>query len=151
MNTLKIGQKAPNFKGLDQHGNWVELKQFKGQKLILYFYPKDDTPTCTVESCNLQENQLLLNKKGYTVVGVSADSVKSHLKFANKFNLTFPLIADESMKIINDYGVWGEKMLFGREYMGIIRTTYVIDEKGKIEQIIEKVDSKNHAEQILEG
>jgi peroxiredoxin Q/BCP len=146
---LKVGDKAPDFTIANQDGKELSLKDFKGKKVVLYFYPKDDTETCTAESCNLRDNYSGLKKKGYEIIGVSADSVKSHKKFANKYKLPFTLLADTERNIIEAYGVWGEKMLFGRKYMGIIRTTFVIDEKGKIEKIITEVDAKNHTEQVL--
>lgn len=149
MKTLAINDKAPSFKGIDQNGKTVSLSDFKGQKLILYFYPKDDTPGCTAEACNLNDNYALLLKKGFAIVGVSKDDQKSHLKFVKKFGLKFSLIADTDQKIIDAYGVWGEKILFGREYMGILRTTFVINEKGKVEKIFDKVNTKDHTEQIL--
>ena len=148
---LREGDKAPLFNGLDQDGNKISLTDYKGKKVVLYFYPEDDTPTCTIESCNLRDNITPLTKKGFVVVGVSANDEKSHKKFATKFNLPFPLLADTDKKAINAYGVWGDKSLFGHKYKGIIRTTFVIDEKGKIEKIFNKVKSKNHAQQILES
>ncbi len=149
MKALAINDKAPSFKGIDQNGATISLADFKGRKLILYFYPKDDTPGCTAEACNLNNNYSKLIKKGFAIVGVSADDQKSHLKFVKKFGLKFSLIADTDHKIIDAYGVWGEKILFGREYMGIIRKTFVINEKGKIEIIFDKVNTKDHTEQIL--
>jgi peroxiredoxin Q/BCP len=146
---LKVGDKAPDFSVPDQDGNNVSLKDYKGKKVILYFYPKDDTPGCTAEACNLRDNRPLIMKKDYDIIGVSADSVKSHKKFATKFNIPFKLLADTEKDIITKYGVWGEKMLFGRKYMGIHRVTFLIDEKGVIEQVITDVDTKNHTEQIL--
>jgi len=148
-NILKAGTKAPDFSVPDQDGNLVSLKDYKGKKVILYFYPKDDTPGCTAEACDLRDNRPLIMKKNYEVLGVSADSVKSHKKFAAKFNLPFKLLADTEKDIINKYGVWGEKMLFGRKYMGIHRVTFLIDEKGIIEQVITEVDTKNHTQQIV--
>ncbi|MES2560653.1 MAG: thioredoxin-dependent thiol peroxidase [Bacteroidota bacterium] len=147
--TLKPGDKAPAFKSINEKGEPVSLSDYKGKKLVLYFYPKDNTPTCTVESCNLRDNYKLFQKQGYEILGVSADSVKSHVKFIKKYNLPFSLLADEDHTIINAYGVWGEKTLFGRKYMGILRTTFVIDEKGKIEKVIEQVDSKEHSKQLI--
>lgn len=147
---LAIGDKAPAFSGIDQNEKKVSLKDLKGKKVILYFYPKDDTPGCTAESCNLRDNWSLLKKKGFEIVGVSADDAKSHKKFADKYNLNFILLADTDKKVIEAYGVWGEKSMYGKKYMGIIRTTFVINEKGKIEKIFDKVDTKNHSEQILE-
>ncbi len=146
---LNIGEKAPLISGLDQNNNTVSLEQFLGSKVVLYFYPKDSTPGCTAEACNLRDNYELLIKQGYKVIGVSPDSVKSHEKFAAKFELPFPLIADVDKKIVTDYQVWGEKKFMGRTYMGVFRTTFIIDEKGLIEEIIEKVDTKNHTEQII--
>ncbi|MBU6205774.1 MAG: thioredoxin-dependent thiol peroxidase [Bacteroidetes bacterium] len=150
MSKIKIGDKAPDFKGIDQNGKIIASKDLKGKKVILYFYPKDDTPGCTAESCNLRDNYQALLKKGYAVVGVSADNEKSHKKFADKYELPFPLIADTEKEILESYDAWGEKSMYGKKYMGIIRKTYVIDEKGNIERIFDKVDTKNHTEQILE-
>ncbi len=147
---LKAGDKAPDFKANDQTGKSVSLKDFKGKKLVLYFYPKDDTPTCTNEACNLRDNYALLRKKGYSIIGVSADDEKKHTKFVTKYDLPFQLLADVDMNIIKAYDVWGEKKFMGRIFDGIIRTTFVIDEKGKIEKVITDVKSKEHAEQILE-
>jgi peroxiredoxin Q/BCP len=146
---LKVGDKAPAINAKDQNGNEISLAQFKGKKVVLYFYPKDSTPGCTKEACNFRDNYKALRKKGYEVVGVSADSEKSHIKFIEKYELPFPLIADTDHKVVNDYGVWGLKKFMGREYMGINRTTFLIDEKGKIEKLIEKVDTENSTEQIL--
>lgn len=150
MSTLKVGDKAPVFSGKDQDGKTISLSRFKGKKLALYFYPKDNTPGCTTEACNLRDNYSDLLKKGYEVVGVSADSSKSHLNFIGKFSLPFPLIADEDKKIIKDYQVWGEKMMYGKAYEGIIRKTFVISEDGIIEKIIEKVKVDDHTRQIFE-
>ena len=149
MTTLNIGDKAPAIKAKDKDGNLISLKQFLGKKVILYFYPEDDTPVCTVEACNFRDNYSLLKKKGYEIIGVSPNSPESHKKFISKYKLPFTLLADEDKKIINDYGVWGLKKLYGREYMGIIRSTFVIDEKGKIEKIIRRVLSKKSTEQVL--
>jgi thioredoxin-dependent peroxiredoxin len=146
---LKAGTKAPDFLVPDQDGKMVSLKDYIGKKVILYFYPKDDTPGCTAEACDLRDNRPLVMKKNYEILGVSADNVKSHKKFATKFNLPFKLLADTEKDIINKYGVWGEKMLFGRKYMGIHRVTFLIDEKGVIEQVITDVDTKNPTGQIL--
>ena len=151
MSTLNIGDKAPAFKSKDQDGNIHSLTEYKGKKLVLYFYPKDDSPGCTAESCNLRDNYAGLKKKGFAIIGVSADDEKSHKKFAEKFDLPFPLLADTEKKMLEAYNGWGEKSMYGKKYMGIIRKTYVIDEKGKIEKIFEKVDTKNHTEQILES
>jgi thioredoxin-dependent peroxiredoxin len=151
MKELKIGDKAPDFTATDQDGNPIRLKDFKGKKLILYFYPKDNTPGCTAEACNLRDNNELLLKNGYQIVGVSADDEKSHKNFIAKNVLPFPLIADKEKKIIRDYGAWGKKKLYGKEYEGIIRMTYIISEEGIIEEIITKVDTKNHTDQILKA
>ena len=146
---LKAGDKAPNFEGKDESGKIVSLKNYAGKKLILYFYPKDNTPTCTVEACNLRDNYGALKKKGYSILGVSADDEKKHLKFIEKFDLPFQLLADVDMKVIKAYDVWGKKQFMGKIFDGINRTTFVIDEKGKIEKVITDVKSKNHTEQIL--
>lgn len=146
---LTIGQKAPDFTGKDQNGNSVSLADFSGKKLVVYFYPKDNTPGCTAQACNLRDNYDLLLKKDYAVVGVSCDTEKKHQNFINKFNLPFPLIADTEQELVNLYGVWKEKNMYGKKFMGIVRTTFVIDEKGIIEEIIKKVDTKNHSDQIL--
>lgn len=148
--TLKAGNKAPDFTAPDQNGNTVSLHDFKGKKVALYFYPKDDTPTCTVEACNLRDNFALLKKKGIVVIGVSKDEVKKHKKFETKYALPFILISDVDTKINNDYGVWALKKFMGREYMGTLRTTFLINEQGKIDHIIEDVESKNHTQQILD-
>lgn len=144
------GQKAPPFTAKDQFGNKISLSDFKGKKVALYFYPEDDTPTCTEEACNLRDNHSMLKKKGYVVLGVSPNDVASHEKFAKKFNLPFSLLADPEKKMIDAYDVWHQKKLFGHEYMGVVRTTFIINEKGIIDKIIRKVHSKNHTEQILE-
>jgi len=146
---IQIGKKAPAIKGVDQNGAKISLADFKGKKVALYFYPKDNTPGCTAQACNLEENSALLYKKGIVVIGVSTDSVASHKKFETKFNLSFPLIADESKEIVNAYEVWGEKKFMGRTYMGTNRVTFLINEKGIIEHIIDKVETKNHAAQVL--
>jgi len=147
--SIQIGKKAPAIKGIDQNGAKISLADFKGKKVALYFYPKDNTPGCTAQACNLEENIALLHKKGIVVIGVSTDSVASHKKFETKFNLSFPLIADESKEIVNAYEVWGEKKFMGRTYMGTNRVTFLINEKGIIEHIIDKVDTKNHTDQVL--
>ena len=149
MATLKIGDEAPAFKAVDQDGNPISLKDYIGKKLVLYFYPKDDTPGCTAEACNLRDNYDLLLKKGYKIVGVSADDDRSHKKFIEKYVLPFPLIPDKDKTILKAYGAWGKKKLYGKEFDGILRTTYVISEEGLIEKIFTKVDTKNHAGQIL--
>lgn len=148
---LQAGDKAPNFKGKDQNGNTVQLSDFKGKKLVLYFYPKDDTPGCTATSCNLRDNYRALLSKGYAVVGVSADDKESHQRFADKYNLPFPLIADTDHNVLEAYEAWGEKNLYGNISVGIIRKTYLIDERGVIMHIFKKVDKENHTEQILKA
>lgn len=150
MSKLVAGDKAPLFEGLTQRGEKISLNDFKGKKLILYFYPKDNTPGCTAESCNLNENYDMWLKKGYDVVGVSPDNEKSHVKFIDKFGLKFNLIADTNHEILEAFGAWGEKSMYGKKYMGVIRTTYVIDENGIIEAVFEKVDTANHTSQIIE-
>jgi peroxiredoxin Q/BCP len=147
--SIQIGKKAPAIKGVDQNGNKISLADFQGKKVALYFYPKDNTPGCTAQACNLEENSALLKKKGIVVIGVSTDSVASHKKFETKFNLSFPLVADESKDIVTAYEVWGEKKFMGRTYMGTNRVTFLINEKGIIEHVIDKVETKNHAAQIL--
>lgn len=151
MTTLKKGDKAPEFSGLNQNGEKLALSNFHGKKLILYFYPKDNTPGCTAEACNLNDNYEFWISKGYEVVGVSPDSVASHKKFADKFQFGFNLISDPETKILNDYGVWGEKSMYGRKYMGVFRTTFIINEAGIIEDVFEKVDTKKHTEQIVKA
>jgi peroxiredoxin Q/BCP len=146
---LEPGQKAPLFTGLDQEGKKFSLTELKGKKIVLFFYPEDDTQTCTVQACNLRDNYSLLKKNGYTVIGISPDDEKSHQKFKEKFSLPFTLIADPKHAIIDKYGVWGEKNLYGRTYMGLHRTTFVIDEQGIINKIFKKPRSKMHAEEIL--
>jgi len=149
MKNLKIGDSAPSINSVDQNGNTITLEQFKGNKVVLYFYPKDMTPGCTVQSCNLRDNYKLLLEKEYVVLGCSADSPERHIKFIEKYDLPFSLISDESKQVLNAYGVWGPKKFMGKEYDGISRMTFVIDEKGMIEDIIEKVKTKEHAAQIL--
>lgn len=151
MAVLKEGSKAPAFKAIDQNGKTISLADFKGQKVILYFYPKDDTPGCTAQACNLKDNYKALIKKGFQVVGVSVDSVASHKKFEQKYALPFPLVSDEDKKIVDKYNLWGEKKFMGRTYMGTTRTTFLIDEAGIIKKIIDKPNTKNHTEEILEA
>lgn len=146
---LQVGDPAPEFSARDQDGKEVKLSDFKGEKVILYFYPKDDTPGCTAQACNLRDNYDKLLSQGYKVLGVSVDDEKSHVKFINKFSLPFPLLADTDHAIVEAYGVWVEKSMYGRTYMGTARTTFVMDENGIIEEIIQKVDTKNHTDQIL--
>tara|TARA_R110002096_G_scaffold358732_2_gene551834 strand:+ start:4480 stop:4935 length:456 start_codon:yes stop_codon:yes gene_type:complete len=149
MSNLKIGEAAPSFEAKNQAGETVSLSKLKGKKVVLYFYPKDDTPGCTAEACNLRDNYNDLKAKGYEVIGVSADKAEKHQKFIAKYDLPFQLIADEDKKVINAYNAWGPKKFMGKEYEGIIRKTFVIDEEGKIENIIEKVKTKDHTAQIL--
>lgn len=149
MTNLKEGNPAPVFNGKNQEGKNISLKDFSGKKIILYFYPKDNTPGCTAESCNLRDNYAEIKQKGYEVIGISPDSEKSHQKFINKFNLPFTLIADTDKSIAASYGVYGKKKFMGKEYMGIIRTTFIISEKGIIESVISDVDTKQHTKQIL--
>lgn len=151
MITLQEGDKAPAFTGIDQDGKKVSLSSFKGKKVVLYFYPKDLTSTCTVQACNLRDNYKSLTKKGFVVIGVSPDSVELHQKFIGKHELPFILIADTEQVILKKYGVWGEKSMYGRKYMGVIRTTFVIDEKGKIVKIFLKPKSAEHAQEILKS
>lgn len=146
---LTEGKKAPAFSGVDQDGKKVSLKDFIGKKVVLYFYPKDDTPGCTAQACNLRDNYQTLLDNGMQVIGISTDNVKSHKKFETKYKLPFPLIADEDKKIVEKYEVWGEKKFMGKTYDGIHRTTFLIDETGKIKKIIEKPDTKNQTEQVL--
>lgn len=149
MSHPQAGQQAPHFEGLNQKGAQISLADFAGQKLVLYFYPKDDTPGCTAEACSLRDHYDVFLSKGLRVVGISTDNVKSHDKFVNKFSLPFDLIADEDQTIVNNYGVWIEKSMYGRKYMGTNRVTFLIDEQGIIQHVIEKVDTKAHAEQVL--
>lgn len=146
---LQPGTKAPNFKAKDQNGTDISLKNYTGKKIALFFYPHDNTPTCTVEACNLRDNYAVLKKAGIEVIGISIDDEKSHKKFEVKHQLPFTLIADPEMKIVEAYGVWGLKKFMGREFEGTHRTTFLIDEKGIIKHVIEKVKSKEHASQIL--
>lgn len=143
------GDKAPDFKGTDQNGAPVQLADFTGKKLVLYFYPKDDTPGCTAEACSLRDNYDALQKAGFEILGVSTDAEKSHQKFIAKYNLPFRLLADTQAEVAKAYGVYGLKKFMGKEYMGIARTTFVIDGKGNIAEVISKVDTKNHAAQLL--
>ena len=146
---LQVGDKAPNFRGVDEAGNAIALEDFKGKKLVMYFYPKDNTPGCTAQACNLRDNYDALKNAGYEVVGISSDNEKSHQKFIEKQNLPFRLIADVDKSIHEQFGTWVEKSMYGRKYMGTARTTFVIDEKGVISEIIEKVKTKDHTNQII--
>ncbi|MDX2002378.1 MAG: thioredoxin-dependent thiol peroxidase [Chitinophagales bacterium] len=148
---LKEGDKAPDFSANDQHGNTLSLSGLKGKKVILFFYPKDDSPTCTKEACNFRDNYESLAKQGFTVIGVSADTEKSHAKFANKFSLPYHLLTDVDKKIVNDYGVFGDKLFMGKIIQSIHRITFVINEQGIIERIIDKVESARATEQLLEA
>lgn len=149
MTTLKVGDKAPNFEAKDQAGNIVKLSDYSGKKLVIFFYPKASTPGCTAQACNLRDNYEVFLSKGYEVLGVSADSAKRQQNFINKNELPFSLLADEDKTVIEAFGVWGPKKFMGREYDGIHRTTFIIDEKGIIEEVIAKVKTKAHTEQIL--
>jgi peroxiredoxin Q/BCP len=151
MTHLTEGTKAPAFKGKDQNGKLISLADCKGKKVVVYFYPEDDTPTCTIQACNFRDNFSLLTKKGIIVLGVSPDDEKKHKKFEAKYKLPFTLIADAGHKIIDKYGVWGEKQMYGRTYMGLHRTTFLIDEKGVIRKIFLKPKSKQHTEEILQA
>lgn len=150
MTTLSKGDKAPAFSGKNQRDEEVSLSGFAGKKLILYFYPKDNTPGCTAEACDLNSNYQYWIDRGYEIVGISPDTTASHRKFAAKFGLKFNLVADPEHKILNDYGVWGEKKLYGKPYMGVLRTTFIINGNGIIEEVFTGVDTKNHSKQISE-
>ncbi|MCC5930999.1 MAG: thioredoxin-dependent thiol peroxidase [Cyclobacteriaceae bacterium] len=147
--TLKAGDKAPEFEGKDQNGNIIKLSDFAGKKVVLYFYPKDNTPGCTAQACNLRDNYEALQKQGYVVIGISTDSEKSHQNFINKYQLPFSLIADTEKSIHEQYGTWQEKSMYGKKYMGTARITFIINENGMIEEVIEKVKTKDHTEQIV--
>lgn len=151
MSKLKVGDKAPDITANDHNGKPFSLKALKGKTVILYFYPKDDTPGCTAEACNFRDNYAALKKKGFEVVGVSVDDEKKHQKFITKYELPFTLIADTDKKVVEDYGVWGLKKFMGREYMGTNRVTFIIDEKGTITHIFDKVDTKNSTQQVLDA
>jgi peroxiredoxin Q/BCP len=146
---LKIGNKAPDFESINQNGDKVKLSDFIGKKVVLYFYPRDNTPGCTAQACNLKDNYNTLRQNGYTILGISKDSPKSHQKFINKFDLPFDLIADENQNVHMKYGTWIKKSMYGKNYMGTARWTFLIDEKGNIENIIQKVKTKEHTSQIL--
>ena len=149
MPELKEGDLAPAIEAVDQSGEMITLKEYRGKKIVLYFYPKDNTPGCTAESCDLRDNYSQFLEKGFEVIGVSADSEKSHQNFISKYNLPFRLISDVDKKVLQDYNAWGEKKLYGKAYMGVLRKTYIIDEKGYVEKIIEKVKTKEHSKQIF--
>ncbi|MBO5865643.1 MAG: thioredoxin-dependent thiol peroxidase [Bacteroidaceae bacterium] len=148
---LSVGDKAPELLGLDEQGNEIRISDFKGKRLVVYFYPKDSTPGCTAEACSLRDGMAELASAGYAVVGVSADSAASHIRFKEKQQLNFPLVTDTERKTIEAFGVWAEKKMAGRVYMGIVRTTFIIDGNGVVEKVITKVDTKNAAKQILES
>jgi peroxiredoxin Q/BCP len=150
MEYLSIGAKAPSFEGISQDGKTIRLEDFKGKKVILYFYPKDDTPGCTAEACNLRDNYDAWLKRGFEVIGISPDNDRSHKRFKEKFKLPFNLLADPDKKILKAYGAWGKKQMYGKSYDGVLRTTYVINEEGIIEEVFTKVDTKNHTSQILQ-
>ncbi|WP_224482928.1 thioredoxin-dependent thiol peroxidase [Robertkochia aurantiaca] len=149
MNTLKPGDKVPEFKAKDQDGNEISLSDYKGKKLVVFFYPKANTPGCTAEACNLRDHYKELQLEGYELLGVSADSMKKQSNFKEKYDFPFPLLADEDKDVIEKFGVWGPKKFMGKEYDGIHRTTFIIDEEGKVEKVISKVKTKDHASQIL--
>jgi len=151
MATIKEGDKAPEFNANDEAGNAVSLSQYKGRKLILFLYPKDDTGGCTAENCNLRDNYAVLLEKGFAVLGVSPDSAKKHQSFKAKYSLPFPLVPDSDQQIMKSYGAWGEKQMYGRSYEGVLRTTFIINEEGIVEKVFDKVDTKNHTAQILKA
>jgi len=146
---LEAGDKAPAFTLISDEGKKVSLKDLKGKKVILYFYPKDDTSGCTAEACSFRDNIKVIDKKNTVVIGVSKDNTKSHQKFKTKYDLPFTLLSDENFEMLNDYGVWKEKSMYGRKYMGIVRTTFIIDEKGKIEEVFDKVKVPGHVEEVI--
>ena len=148
---IKVGDKAPDFSGVDENGEKISLKDFKGKKVVLYFYPKDNTTGCTAEACDFRDSYSRIKRKGVVLLGVSPDSEKSHQKFKEKYDLPFPLIADTDKVISNEYGVWQEKSMYGRKYMGIVRSTFVIDEKGKIMAVFPKVKVAGHVDEVLEA
>lgn len=150
MTKLKVGDKAPDFSAKDEQGHTISLSDYKGKKLVMFFYPKASTPTCTTEACNLRDHYQDLKDKGYEILGVSADSAKRQTNFKNKYDFPYPLLADEDKSVIKAFGVWGEKKFMGRTFDGIHRVTFVIDENGIIQKVIDKVKAKNHTEQILE-
>ena len=151
MSNIKQGDKAPEFKGVNQNGDTVSLSSYAGKKLVLYFYPKDDTPGCTAEACNLRVNYNQLLSEGYAILGVSPDSEKKHQKFIDKYDLPFDLLADTEKETCEMFGVWVQKSMYGREYMGVARTTFIIDENGIVEEVISKVKTKEHTAQILKA
>jgi peroxiredoxin Q/BCP len=148
---LSIGEKAPNFQGVNQNGETISLSDFQGKKVILYFYPKDNSAGCTAEACSLNDKSEYFLYKGYVIIGVSPDSVASHKKFADNYRLSFNLISDPEKRIIQSYGAWGEKKNYGKTYMGLLRSTFIISEDGIIEKVFPRVDTKTHADQIIKG
>jgi peroxiredoxin Q/BCP len=151
MKQLKEGDRAPAFEGRNQDGKTIRLSDLKGKKVVLYFYPKDDTPGCTAEACNLRDNYTELAEKGFEVIGISPDTETSHIKFRGKYQIPYNLISDTEKKILKDYGAWGEKNMYGKIVQGVLRTTYIINEEGLIEKVFTKVNTKDHARQIFEG
>ena len=149
MSELKAGDLAPAIKASDENGELITLEDYRGKKVVLYFYPKDNTPGCTAEACDLRDNYSQFLEKGFEIIGVSADSEQSHRKFKDKYDLPFRLISDVDQKVLKDYGAWGEKKMYGKSYMGILRKTFIIDEEGRIEKIIDKVKTKEHSKQIF--
>lgn len=149
MTHLNVGDPAPDFKGVNENGETISLADFKGKKLVLFFYPRDNTPGCTAAACSLRDNFAALQSQGFEMLGVSPDSAEKHRKFIDKFNFPFSLIADTEQEVLKAYGVWGPKKFMGKSYVGVIRTTFIIDEKGMISEVISKVKTKTHAEQIL--
>lgn len=147
---LKVGDPAPDFTGITETGDTVSLSDFRGKKLVLFFYPRDNTPGCTLEACNLRDNYEDLVEAGYALLGVSPDSMRKHSNFIKRFNLPFPLVADTDKQMLQDYGVWGSKKFMGKTFDGVLRTTFIIDQEGKIERIIDKVKTRQHSKQILE-
>ena len=150
MSHLQAGDRTPAIRAKDENGEWITLEEFRGKKVVLYFYPKDDTPGCTAEACDLRDHYAKFLDQGFEVIGVSADNEKSHTRFKNKYKLPFRLISDTDKKVLEDYGAWGEKQMYGKSYMGIIRKTFIINEEGYIEKIIEKVKTKEHSKQIFD-
>ena len=150
MSELKEGDLAPAIKATDENGKLITLEEYRGKKVVLFFYPKDNTPGCTAEACDLRDNYSQFIEQGFEIIGVSADSEKSHIKFKTKYDLPFRLISDEDRKVLQDYGAWGEKQMYGKSYMGILRKTFIINEDGYVEKILEKVKTKEHSKQIFE-
>lgn len=148
---LQAGEKAPDFQGINQNGETISLSGFRGKKIILYFYPKDNTPGCTAEACNLNDKNAYFLQKGYVIIGISPDSVASHKRFEEQYQLTFNLISDPEKQIIQAYGAWGEKKYYSKTYMGLLRSTFIVSENGIIEKVFPKVDTKTHAEQIIKS